>query len=103
MPIFQAQPLAPDQLISKAESYFLQAEAALKGWGAGTVQALYESGVRAGFEALGLSSEATAYLTSASCMHSLNRIERGMNGGRTGYPYILHCFKRTIIGLVIPE
>lgn len=111
--------LAPVKLISKAESYFLQAEAALKGWGAGTVQALYESGVRAGFEALGLSSEATAYLTSAPdaqlgtgeeaqlkaiitqkyySMCGFQGFEAWNEWRRTGYPTFFTVSKESIIG-----
>ncbi|MBB1286917.1 SusD/RagB family nutrient-binding outer membrane lipoprotein [Flavisolibacter sp. BT320] len=50
---------APVKLISATESYFLQAEAAARGWGTGNVRALFESGIKASFDALGLS--ATAY------------------------------------------
>jgi len=47
-----------------AESYFLQAEAALKGGITGDPKALYESGVKASFSYLGLSSAlATTYLS----------------------------------------
>ena len=42
-------PVAPVYFISEAESYFLQAEAVLRGWGTGDAQALYESGVRASY------------------------------------------------------
>jgi hypothetical protein len=47
-----------------AESYFLQAEAALRGWISGTPKTLYESGVKASFAYLGLSAaQATTYLS----------------------------------------
>jgi hypothetical protein len=42
-------PVAPVYFISEAESYFLQAEAIVRGWGTGDAQALYEDGVRASF------------------------------------------------------
>ncbi len=44
----------PVYFISEAESYFLQAEAVLRGWGTGNVQALYEDGVMAAFNKFGL-------------------------------------------------
>ena len=48
-----------------SESYFLQAEAAQRGYITGTTQTLYESGVHASFATLGLpDSSATNYLTS---------------------------------------
>ncbi|MFC5272231.1 SusD/RagB family nutrient-binding outer membrane lipoprotein [Adhaeribacter terreus] len=45
-------PTAPVYLISEAESYFLQAEAIVRGWGTGDAQQLYEEGVRASFAQL---------------------------------------------------
>lgn len=49
-----------------AESYFLQAEAALRGWIPGDPKALYESGVEASFDFLGLSqADAQAYYSQA--------------------------------------
>jgi hypothetical protein len=44
----------PVYFISTAESYFLQAEAVLRGWGTGDAKALYDSGVAAAFEQEGL-------------------------------------------------
>lgn len=44
----------PAYLMLAAESYFLQAEAVLKGWIPGNAQALYQSGVEASFVTLGL-------------------------------------------------
>ncbi|GAA0528753.1 SusD/RagB family nutrient-binding outer membrane lipoprotein [Chitinophaga japonensis] len=41
--------LAPVKLISAAESYFLQAEAAARGWLSGNAQQLYEQGITASF------------------------------------------------------
>lgn len=47
------------------ESYFLLAEAALKGWSVGTTaQAAYENGVKSSFEYWGVSQHAGAYLAS---------------------------------------
>ena len=50
--------------ISEAESYFLQAEAVVRGWGTGDAQSLYENGVKASFRQNGLTeADAIAYLT----------------------------------------
>ncbi|PRY08996.1 SusD-like starch-binding protein associating with outer membrane [Pontibacter ummariensis] len=46
-------PTAPVYFISEAESYFLQAEAALRGFGTGDAAALYSKGVDAAFEQIG--------------------------------------------------
>lgn len=47
------------------ESYFLLAEAALKGWSVpGTAQSNYESGIQASFDHHGLGAYAAAYITS---------------------------------------
>ncbi len=43
--------LAPVKLISAAESYFLQAEAAARGWASGNVDQLFKAGIKASFEA----------------------------------------------------
>jgi hypothetical protein len=43
----------PVYFISKAESYFLQAEAVERGWGTGDAKSLYEEGVKAAFEFFG--------------------------------------------------
>ncbi|MNV21270.1 Starch-binding associating with outer membrane [compost metagenome] len=48
-----ASAIAPVKLFSIAESKFLQAEAALKGWGTGTVSTLYNEGITASFDYLG--------------------------------------------------
>ncbi|MGE5519324.1 MAG: SusD/RagB family nutrient-binding outer membrane lipoprotein [Candidatus Dadabacteria bacterium] len=53
-------------LMLAAESYFLQAEAALRGWIPGDAQALYQKGVEASFVTLGLSvAQAQAYYNQA--------------------------------------
>jgi hypothetical protein len=48
------EPDAPVYFISEAESYFLQAEAVLRGWGTGDAAALYNAGVDASFAQLGV-------------------------------------------------
>lgn len=50
-------PEAPIYLISEEESYFLQAEAAERGWGAGNAKELYEMGVMASFNKLSLGAD----------------------------------------------
>jgi hypothetical protein len=52
----------PIYLISKAESYFLQAEAVERGWGTGDAADLYEMGVTASFEQTGYSDDAADLL-----------------------------------------
>ena len=49
-----------------AESYFIQAEAAVRGWITGNAQALYEAGVRESFRYLGVPNYATAAATYVS-------------------------------------
>lgn len=49
------------------ESYFLIAEAAVRGWSVpGTAQSNYESGIAASFEYMGISSQLSSYLSSTS-------------------------------------
>jgi hypothetical protein len=59
---------APLVFINIPESYFLRAEGALRGWNMeGTAKQFYKKGVRASFEANGLSeSDANAYLQNDS-------------------------------------
>jgi hypothetical protein len=54
-------PAAPVYFISEAESYFLQAEAALRGFGTGSAEALYQAGINASFEQLGVARPANSY------------------------------------------
>lgn len=57
---------APVKLMSNTESLFLQAEAAIKGWGKGDATTLYKQGVAASFKATGYSDEeAKTYLANA--------------------------------------
>ena len=54
------------KLIAASESYFLQAEAAARGWAPGNVQALFESGIRASFDALDIATaEYNDYIAGA--------------------------------------
>jgi hypothetical protein len=56
----------PSVIMLAAESYFLQAEAALRGWITGDPKTLYQSGVTASFAYLGLSAaQAQAYYSQA--------------------------------------
>jgi hypothetical protein len=54
-------PTAPVYFISKPESYFLQAEAVLRGFGTGDVAALYQAGVDASFAQMGVARPAGSY------------------------------------------
>lgn len=116
---------APVVLMSAAESYFLQAEAVIRGWGAGNAVALYENGVKASFLYWGLSqAQAVTYLeqpdvvfpASGSTEQKLDAIITqkwvSMNGTqnleawsewrRTGYPDFFQISKTTNIGSVFP-
>ena len=65
------------------ESYFLIAEAALRGWTTGmTDKAAYEDGVRASFEYFGISEYANAYLAS----EDYNRIGTSVSYDHTTEP-----------------
>ena len=59
--------VAPVKLISAAESFFLQAEAAARGWagGAADVNNLFNQGITASFEAYGIPEQAAAYISTA--------------------------------------
>ncbi|MFD1769536.1 SusD/RagB family nutrient-binding outer membrane lipoprotein [Sphingobacterium suaedae] len=65
--------LAPAKLISKTESLFLQSEAAVRGWGEGDAEALYQAGVEASFLAAGLSAvDASTYLGQSAVAFPAN-------------------------------
>ena len=52
--VFRLYPTTPVYFISKAESYFIQAEVVAKGWGTGDAKTLYNSGVSAAFTRCGV-------------------------------------------------
>ncbi len=52
-------------LFTAAESYFLQAEAVQRGWFSGNAQALFESGITASFDILGIPGSAAGYITAS--------------------------------------
>lgn len=62
-----ASALAPVKLFSSSESYFLQAEAVVRGWGSGDVTALYTKGITESFTATGITDAAivSKYMTTA--------------------------------------
>ncbi|WP_270089467.1 SusD/RagB family nutrient-binding outer membrane lipoprotein [Sphingobacterium sp. SYP-B4668] len=65
------------------ESYFLLAEAAIRGWATGTTaQAAYENGIKANFEYWGVSQYAGDYLNSSD----YNRIGTSVNFAHTAEP-----------------
>ena len=58
---------SPIVYMSAAESFFLRAEAALRGWNAnGSAKDFYEQGIRASFAEQGLNSGADAYIASTA-------------------------------------
>lgn len=68
-------------IFSAAESYFLQAEAVQRGWMTGNAQALFESGITASFNLLGISGDAANYINTSQNVNligwngSSNKIE----------------------------
>ena len=53
----------PIQVLTAAETYFLRAEGALRGWNmAGSAQSLYESGIQMAFVQSGASGDVTSYI-----------------------------------------
>jgi hypothetical protein len=121
---------APVKFITSYESYFLQAEAAARGWdnGTGNAQALFENGIYASFEAYVSPDpdvEAAAYIAASywgmypaggtvdeQIRHIITQKWFSMNGNqgfeawteyrRTGYPDFLVISANTRIGNVFP-
>ena len=74
------------------ETYFLLAEASLKGWNTGTTaQVAYENGVKANFEYWGLSAYATDYLSS----DKYNRVGTSVKFSHTTEPGSSHSVTYT--------
>jgi hypothetical protein len=65
-----AGPLLKARLISAAEVHFILAEAALKGWAAGTASEHYLAGIQASFEAWGVADTYDDYITQPGVMLS---------------------------------
>jgi hypothetical protein len=111
---------APVKLISATESYFLQAEAAARGWGTGNVRTLFEAGIKASFDALALSAAAyEAYVASAPAaqlpgdqagqikaiisqkyfaLNGFQNFEAWTEWRRTGYPEFLVPSAASVLG-----
>ena len=102
---------APVKLISAAESYFLQAEAVARGWAPGSVTTLFQAGIKASFDFLGIdAAQYTTYIATAKdaqlpadpagqikaiitqkyyAMNGFQGFEAWTEWRRTGYPNIL--------------
>lgn len=117
---------APVKLLTSYESYFLQAEAVVRGWSTGDDQDLFESGIAANFDAYGLSAaNLNTYLGSAywgqyptsgtatqRIRHIITQKWFSMNGNqgfeawtewrRTGYPDFLVISQTSLIGNRFP-
>ena len=116
---------APVIFMSEAESYFLQAEAAARGWGTGNAEQLYNDGIELSFLYWGLTSAqfntykmqaGVAFPAAGSTEQKLEAIITqkwvSMNGTqnveswtewrRTGYPDFLTFSATTIIGDKFP-
>jgi len=116
---------APVIFMSAAESYFLQAEAVVRGWGTGDAKALYENGITASFTFWGLSETAAdAYMLQPAIafptagtmeqkiraiiiqkwisMDGTQNVEAWTEWRRTGYPDFFTISQASIIGNVFP-
>ena len=111
---------APVKLISAAESYFLQAEAAARGWTSGNVQTLFQNGIKASFDALSISAaDYNTYIASAPdaqlpagqqgqvraiitqkyyAMAGFQGFEAWTEWRRTGYPTFLVKSQASVLG-----
>ncbi|MBX3254335.1 MAG: SusD/RagB family nutrient-binding outer membrane lipoprotein [Chitinophagaceae bacterium] len=81
------------QVMVAAESWFLKAEAALRGWAnAGDAKANYETGIDRSFEMYGLSASATAYKNDATSKPKPyidpKSVTAGQNDITTGSPHL---------------
>lgn len=116
---------APVIFFSEAESYFLQAEAAVRGWGTGDAAQLYSDGIELSFLQWGLTSaqfntyKAQAGVTFPAAgtpeqkleaiitqkwvsMCGTQNIESWTEWRRTGYPDIFTISETSIIGSKFP-
>jgi len=116
----QKSALAPAKLFSTSESYFLQAEAVVRGWAAGDANNLYTQGIQASFDELGIDQEESAdYLAQATvkfpttttdekieaiitqkyyAMCGFQGFEAWTEWRRTGYPTFLIVSKASRLG-----
>ena len=79
------QATTPIVWMTAAESYFLRAEAALRGWNMGrTARAFYEAGIRASFSENGVSGE-DAYITNSALKPS-RYVDRTSGGNGAAAP-----------------
>lgn len=108
-PGIRVSPSQNSYFFTAAESYFLQSEAVLRGLYSGNAQSLFESGIRASFNLLGIPDEADAYISSSAntnligwngttdkveaimtqkwiALCGINAIESLIDYNRTGYP-----------------
>lgn len=109
--------LAPANLFTRAESYFLQSEAAYRGWATADAEETYNKGIEASFAGLGLSAEdLKAYMTKAKfpevktqqleaiitqkyfALAGFQNFEAWNEWRRTGYPKFFIVSKGSVIG-----
>jgi hypothetical protein len=99
------------RLMSAAEVHFILAEAALKGWNAGTASDHYAAGIQSSFEAWGIGSESPAYMNEPDVVFNGTQkqiiiqkwiaswsvaTEAWFDWRRTGYPELHGVEGRTI-------
>lgn len=110
---------APVKFMAAAESYFLQAEAVARGWATGDVNALFRAGIKASFDALGVSTtDYNAYIAQPDvqlppgvsdrikaiitqkyyAMNGFQGFEAWTEWRRTGYPNFLVKSQASTLG-----
>ena len=111
---------APVKFISASESYFLQAEAVARGWATGDVTTLFQAGIKASFDALGVTTaDYNTYIATAPdaqlpadvagrvraiitqkyyAMNGFQGFEAWTEWRRTGYPNILVKSQASTLG-----
>ncbi|MEJ8758204.1 SusD/RagB family nutrient-binding outer membrane lipoprotein [Pontibacter sp. H259] len=112
------EPDAPVYFISEAESYFLQAEAAARGWGTGDAAALYNAGVDASFAQMGaargglypypgggLEAQLEAIITQkwVALAGTYQGLEAYLEQLRTGYPDFFTYSLEGVTGGAFPK
>ena len=104
-------PLLKTRLVSAAEVQFILAEAAQKGWATGGAEAAYNAGVKASFDAWGISGSYAAYIAQPNVKYDgtqkqiisqkwianwSNATEAWFDFRRTGYPELKGVPGKTI-------
>ncbi|KIO76461.1 hypothetical protein TH53_14545 [Pedobacter lusitanus] len=96
-PLLPASATTPVKFFSAAESYFLQAEAVVRGYAAGDANSLYTQGIKASFTATGNAGDAAAYTATApdglAALTAATSVEAKVNAIITQKYYALNGFQ----------